>query len=210
MKIIKISALVLAALAVAAISFEGCQKGGKISALTVSPANPVIANGASVQFTTGATFSDGSVIPWTMVIWSSSNTGVATISNAAGSMGLASSGAAGTTTIYATGIGHPDIIGTATLTVTNTPLVTIRVTPANSVTAKGTTRQLTATGTFADGTTMNLTSSVIWSSSNADVASVSNAAGSIGLATSTAVGSITIIAVDPTANISASTTLTVI
>ena len=88
---------------------------------------------------------------------------VATISNAAGSNGLATSVSAGSTTITAA---SGSISGSTTLTVTPATLVSIEVTPANPSIAKGTSKQFTATGTYSDNTTQNLTTAVTWSSSN--------------------------------------------
>jgi hypothetical protein len=82
-------------------------------------------------------------------------------------------------------------------------LVSILVTPANASIVVGTTQQFTATGSYSDNTTKNITSSVTWSSSNTGVATISNT----GLATSIAAGSTTIKAA--LASISGSTTLTV-
>ena len=77
---------------------------------------------------------------------------------------------------------------------TQTASVLINVTPAqlqsitinavkNSI-AKGTTDQFTATGTFSDGSTQDLTHSVVWSSSNPTVS-----IDATGLATGSAIGS---------------------
>ena len=86
-------------------------------------------------------------------------------------------------------------------------LVSIAVTPINPSIVLGTTEQFTATGTYSDNSTRNLTTSVIWSSSAGSVATISNAAGSNGKATSVAAGTTTITATS--GNISGSTTLTV-
>ena len=48
-------------------------------------------------------------------------------------------------------------------------LVSIAVTPANPSIGKGATQQFTATGTYSDSSTQNLTSSVTWSSTNTAV-----------------------------------------
>jgi hypothetical protein len=48
---------------------------------------------------------------------------------------------------------------------------------------KGTTQALVATGTYSDGSTLNLSSAVTWSSGNTAVATVSNTPGSYGLVT---------------------------
>src|SRR5204862_4513075 len=54
-------------------------------------------------------------------------------------------------------------------------LVSIAVTPANPSVAKGTTQAFTATGTFSDGSTQNLTNSVGWSTSSISVAPINSA-----------------------------------
>jgi uncharacterized protein YjdB len=138
------------------------------------------------------------------VTWSSSDTGVATISNAAGSNGLVTAVAAGSTTITATSGG---ISKSRTLTVTAASLTSIAVIPVDSSIAIGALMQFTATGTYSDNTTQDLTTSATWSSSDTSVATISNAAGSIGLATAVFAGSTTITAVS--GSVSGSTTLTV-
>jgi 6-phosphogluconolactonase (cycloisomerase 2 family) len=55
-------------------------------------------------------------------------------------------------------------------------LTAVQVTPANQSVVRGTGQQFTATGTFSDGSTQDLTSTVSWSVSNAAVVSV-NASG---------------------------------
>jgi trimeric autotransporter adhesin len=173
--------------------------------IDVTPPNPSIANGTHQQFAATGIYSDGTTQDLTgTVTWSSSNTSVATISNAAGSRGLAASVAAGSTTIQAT---SGSISGYAALTITPATLVSIAITPPNPSIARGTTQQFAATGTYSDGTTQDLTGAVTWSSSNTSVATISNAAGSKGLATSVAAGSTTIKAAS--GSISGSTTLTI-
>src|ERR1700684_554126 len=51
-------------------------------------------------------------------------------------------------------------------------LSSISVTSTNLTIAAGTTEQFTATGNYADGSTKNLTASVIWSSQNPNVATI--------------------------------------
>ncbi|MBF0557905.1 MAG: Ig-like domain-containing protein [Nitrospirae bacterium] len=173
--------------------------------IAVSPANPSIGVASTKQFTATGTYSDGSTQNLTTsVTWTSALTSVATVSNVSGSNGLATSVAAGTTTISATsGI----ISGTATLTVTAATLSFISVTPTSPSIVLGTTQQFTATGTNTDGSVQNLTASVSWSSSSASVATISNASGSNGKATSVAAGSTTITAT--LGSVSGSSTLTV-
>jgi hypothetical protein len=91
-------------------------------------------------------------------------------------------------------------------------LVSIAVTPANPTVVVGQRQQFTATGTFSDNSQKDLTSSVTWSSTNGDVASIVNTPGVAGTgnATALAAGSTTITATDPpSVQVSGSTTLTV-
>jgi len=71
-------------------------------------------------------------------------------------------------------------------------LTSITVTPSGASAAPGTTTQFTAAGSFSDGSFQDLTTLVVWSSSNGGVASVSNTEGSKGVATSLAAGTATI------------------
>jgi hypothetical protein len=177
--------------------------------IEVTPARASVALGYGQQFTATGIFSDNTTQDLTAtVVWSSSATAVATVSNAAGSQGLASSGAVGSTAIAATDPGGT-IVGSANLAVTAAALVSIDVTPANPSVALGYGQQFTATGTFSDNTTQDLTAAVTWSSSSTATATISNVSGSSGFATSAGVGTATISAIDAGTGITGSTTLTV-
>jgi hypothetical protein len=156
----------------------------ELVSIEVSPANPSIARGTSQQFIAMGIYADFTTQDLTSsVTWTSSNTGIATISNAAGLKGLATSSTIGATMITATfGL----ISGHTTLTVTAATLVSIVVTPANPSIASGTSQQFIATGIFTAGPAQNLTTSVTWTSSNTGIATISNAVGFNGLATSSA------------------------
>jgi uncharacterized protein YjdB len=167
------------------------------TSISLTPANPVISVAATQQFTATAKFSDGTTQDiTTLAIWSSSNTIVAVINSG----GLAVALAAGTTTITATSGGFS---GSTTLTVTSATLSSIAITPADPGILSGATQQFTATGTFSDGTTQDITAQVTWSSLNPYVAAVD----SNGLATALAAGTTIITATSGT--LSGSTTLTV-
>jgi alpha-tubulin suppressor-like RCC1 family protein len=178
-----------------------------LTALSVSPPAATIANGLTQQFTATGIFSDGSHQDVTSVETWSVTSGTATISNAAGSAGLATSNGVGTSTIQVFDAAR-GVTGTATLIVTAATVVSIGVTPAAKSIPLGTSQQFAATGVFTDHTTEDLTQAVTWSTSNGD-ASVSNAAGSKGLATATGVGTATVTATYAPAMVSGSTTLTV-
>src|SRR5882762_6026257 len=86
--------------------------------ISVTPANPTIAVGALQHFKATAKFKGGATADVTaLVLWQSSATKVATISNTIGSKGLATGKSAGTTTIRASLLG---LVGSTSLTVTNT------------------------------------------------------------------------------------------
>lgn len=166
-----------------------------------------MANGTAQRFIATAIFTDGTTLNWTSAVsWSSSNTGVATVDNAVGLNGRVTSIAAGTTIITATDLTN-NLSGSATVTVINAVLIT--VTPDKQSIAKGTTQKFTATETFADGTTIDLTTLAFWSSSDPGVALISNETGSHGLATAVAAGTTSITATDLITNITGTSTLTV-
>jgi hypothetical protein len=73
-----------------------------LQSIAITPANPSIAVGTSQHFLATGTFSDGSTSPLASVIWSSSNPGVAPVSNDATNKGTAVAVAAGSTSITAT------------------------------------------------------------------------------------------------------------
>ena len=153
-----------------------------LQTIQVTPAVTSIAAGLSQQFTATGKYSDNSTKDLTnSVAWSSSNTSTATISNT----GMASSKAQGSATIIAT---YSGVSGDATLTVTAPALTQLTVSPASASLALGTGLQLTAIGTYTDGSTQNLTNSATWNSSNTSTASVS----SNGMVTSNAQGPATI------------------
>lgn len=180
-----------------------------LTSITITPVNPSIARGTTQTFTATGNYGDGSTQDLSSVVtWSSSDTQVATLSNVPGSSGLATSHAVGSTTVTAIDP-TSGIEASTSLTVTAAVLSSLNITPTDPSISTATTQQCVATGVYTDGATQNLTSSVTWSSSNLAAATVSNAAGSNGLATSIAVGTSTISATDPLTGIAATTTLTV-
>ncbi len=88
-----------------------------LKSITVTPANPSIEIGASQQFTATGTYNNGSAQNLTSsVTWSSSSAGVATISDASGSQGLARAVGIGSATITAV---SGSVKGSTTMTVPN-------------------------------------------------------------------------------------------
>ena len=166
-------------------------------AINPSPASIIVGN--TQQFTATATFSDGSTSDVsTSVTWQSNNAAV-TIS----ATGLATAASVGSAQITATsgGITSPP----ATVTVTN-PLVSIAVTPPAPSIIINTTQQFTATGTYTDGSTADITTQVTWNSATPSVATI---IANTGLATGVGAGTSAITATLGSI-VSPSDTLTVI
>lgn len=158
----------------------------KLVGIAILPSNPRIEAHTFVKFTAVGTFSDGSTGGnLAGVSWKSSTPKVASMR----SSGTAFGKKTGSATITASASG---LKGTTTLTVSNGTLVSVAITPANPTVSNGSTQQFTATGTFSDSTTQDITSNVHWSSSHASVATIANAPSTAGLATTAGVGTTTI------------------
>ncbi len=162
--------------------------------ISTSPTTTSIAKGTSKQFTASGTLVDNTPLDLTTwATWTSSVPRVATISNTAGSKGLVTSLATGTTLITAS---FDSVVSSpvSTLVVTQATLESLVIAPTSTSTALGKTQQFTARGTFTDASIQDITASVTWASSNEAVALISDVTGSKGLATSKAVGTTTITA----------------
>jgi hypothetical protein len=174
-----------------------------LTSITITPSNPSIANGSTLQLTATGTFSDGSTQNLTtQVSWTSSSDTMATVNNT-NSLGLVTATGVGSATITAT---YAGVSGTTTVTVTAAVLTSITITPSNPSIANGATIQLTAMGTYSDGSTQDLTTQVSWTSSSDTMATVNNTI-SPGLVTATGVGSATITAT--LSGVSGATTVTI-
>src|SRR5207302_1337428 len=158
---------------VAATSHPG-EKSDTASVAVVCPPPAV----ASVDVTPPS----ASVQAGQTVTWSSSTTGVATVSNS----GIVCGVTPGTATITATSEGKS---GTSSVTVTTVPVATVEVTPPSASVQAGQTVQLAATPKDANGAPLS-GRTVTWSSSNTAVAAVSNS----GLVSGVTAGSATITA----------------
>src|SRR5271157_1356156 len=154
--------------------------------ITVSSTQYALPLGTTAQLTATGNYSDGSQQPLTnsSVQWSSSSPQTISISNA----GLATAVAIGSATASAS---SGAISGSAQLSVSPAQLSGIEVSPQNPLVPMGQQQQMTATGSYTDGTKSDLTRSVTWNSDNPQVATVDNS----GVAFAVNVG---------TANISAS------
>jgi len=137
-----------------------------VASVAVSPSTKSLIVGATVQLTAVALDASGNALAGRSISWSSSNTGIATVS----ASGLVTAIAVGgPVTITATSEGKS---GTATVDVAPVPVASVTVTPASPTIVIGATVQLTAKTVDADGNTLT-GRSVTWSSSNSATASVS-------------------------------------
>ncbi|PKA17174.1 beta strand repeat-containing protein [Leptospira haakeii] len=177
-----------------------------LDSISITPTNSSLAKGYTTPFTANGVYSDATTLDITaQVTWASSNTSSSTISNANGNQGVATAVAVGTSTISAT-LGS--VSASTNFTVTAAVLVSIAVSPTNSNVYTTQTKDFTATGTYSDSTTQNLTTSVTWASSDTSKATISNAVGTEGKATGVAAGTITISATS--GSVSGNTQLTVV
>jgi hypothetical protein len=155
--------------------------------ITITPATATIPSQIATQFSATGTFQDNSVQNLTnAATWTSAPASVATVSDA-NSKGLATGVSPGSATLTAVFAG---IVGTASIHVTSATLNSITISPGSASISLGNSQQFSATGNFSDGTTVNLTNQVAWSSSNANVAVI----GSNGSAISAGAGTTTITA----------------
>ncbi len=172
-------------------------------AVTPNPLALVLGLDASLVAT--GTYQNGTTqILTAQVAWTVADPTIASVSNAAGTAGLVASLAVGSTTVTATLSG---ISGKAAITVAQAKLISIAVAPTSANISAGTKQPFTASGTYDNGATPDLTTQVTWTSSDITVAQVSNAAGSNGVATSLVAGTSTITA--SLDGVSGSATLTV-
>jgi trimeric autotransporter adhesin len=166
-----------------------------LQSIALNPATPNLAPGLTMPFTAAGTYSDTTTHDLTSsAAWSTGSTAIASITSA----GLLSAVTGGSTTVTAA-LGS--VQGSTTLAV-KPSLVSLQVTPANPSAHVGGTQAFTATGTFSDGSTQNLTSSVTWTSSSSVATIARN-----GTATVVSAGQTTITAM--AGSVTATTLLTV-
>jgi uncharacterized protein YjdB len=162
----------------------------------IAPPNASIAKGAKLQLSATGFFDNGVKEALDAVVWQASPPDVATVSSQGEVNGLGE-GVAQVSAVY-----H-GVTGNTSITVGPPALVSIAVTPSPSSLPVGESEQLTATGTYTDGSTQDLTQTATWSSSES-TAGVSPA----GATVAKAVGTATISATSGTVTGTASLTVT--
>ena len=149
-----------------------------VANVVVSPSSATMTVGQKATLTAEPQDAAGNALPGRTVTWSSSNGNVATVS-ATGEVTAVAPGAA---TITATSEGRS---GTATISVSQVPVASVRVTPATLEVNAGRTGQLVAEPLDAAGNALP-GRVVVWTSTNESVATVDDAGVVTGVAAGTA------------------------
>ncbi|HET9791673.1 MAG TPA: Ig-like domain-containing protein, partial [Candidatus Angelobacter sp.] len=135
----------------------------------MSPQTSAVAAGLTQQFTATGSFSDGTSKPITSVTWSSSDTTLATVS----STGLATTLKQGSVNISAS---SGTVKGNTSLVIGPAQAKGLVISPAtpNIILGAAATTQLSALVTFTDSSTVDVSATATWSSSNPTVATVNS------------------------------------
>lgn len=164
-----------------------------VSTLTLSPGSVTMTSGATTQVTATAKDVNGAVLVGRAVVWTSSNPLVATVTQT----GLVTGILVGSTTITATSEG---VSASIPVTIAAKPVASVQLNSLNGFCA-GTSLQLTATPRDIDGNIIT-GKAVVWTATNASVATVSPTGLLVGLTVGTTTVTATIDGVSTSATIS--------
>ena len=154
-----------------------------LSGLSVTPNAASIAATSTVTLHAMGSYSDGSSKDLSSsATWTSSNSNVATVSTSGVVTGVAS----GTASITAKSGTFTSSVAITVSGGASVTLTAIAISPASPTIRINTTQQLTATGSYSDGSSRDLTSLVTWSSSTIANATVDAAGLVSGIAAGTA------------------------
>jgi|GEM_PF-2734922 len=138
--------------------------------IRVMPPYPTIGVGGTQTFIATAKYSDGSSVDVTsQAVWSSATPTVATVSG-----GVATGVSVGTANITATFGGMSDTRPLEVTAVATKTVTSINVTATSTTVSGGGTLQMTATATYSDLTTADVTSQAAWQTSDVTLATVSS------------------------------------
>ncbi len=151
-----------------------------VVSVVVSPSTRTLTAGSTAALTATLTDANGAVVTGRTIVWSSTNSSIATV-NASGTVTAVASGSA---SITATVDG---VSGSSAITVTAAPVASVSISPNSRTLDVGGTVALTATVTDVNGAAVT-GRTIAWTSSNTNVATV-NASGTV---TAVAPGSTTI------------------
>jgi trimeric autotransporter adhesin len=177
-----------------------------LTGITITPSPVTVAYGASTQLRATGTYSNGTTQDITATVnWSTSAPAIAPVSQ-----GVVSGLSAGAAVVTATLGG---VSAAVNVTVTAAPLrsLTVTIVTPSTIDVGGTT-SARAVGTFADGSSSDVTEQCAWSTADAAIATVSNTSGARGAITGTGAGvtaiSATLQGVSGRANVTVRTPIT--
>ena len=157
-----------------------------LTSIAIAPASPSLIVGTSQSLSAVGTFNDGSIRTLHPVWWASATPEIAQVTT---NTGVISAANIGTTTVS---VQLGSLSGSTTVTVPS--LVSITVSPSDPSLPLGAIQQLTASGTFSDGNTRDITNMVSWNSSDGTIVSVVNTLNVQGMGVAIGAGSATITA----------------
>lgn len=156
-----------------------------LTGIAIMPEAPTVPAGVTITVSVIATYNNLTTVEVaTQAAWVSDAPSIATVTGR-----VLTAFTTGETTITAT---YMSQVSRMRVVVTDPVLRSIDVVPANASVLVGATRQFTASGFFSDASRRDITGRVTWASSATAVATISNAAGSQGLAAGLAEGETTI------------------
>jgi hypothetical protein len=155
----------------------------QLQSITITPANSSVLSIAQTSFTATGHYSDGTNTDITSIAdWTSSPPAIASII-VTNEEAIATTLTEGRTTIGAT---LDEISASTPLQVTGGNLTTIALKPLNPTMAVGTTQRISATGSFSNNTTRDITGRVTWEVVNSATATVEPASGNLAWLTAVA------------------------
>lgn len=169
----------------------------EIVEISATPSPIALVKGLTTNLMVMATFSNGATSDiTTSSTYKSSANAIATVSNDPGTEGQVRGANTGTTKITAT---YGSFSVMVNVTVTAAQLLSLTISPPNPSVALGRTQQFVGTGAYTDGSQKDLTQQLLWSADYStegytDVAWMATSAGTRGIAHTTGLGVIKIIA----------------
>ncbi len=137
----------------------------ELVSVDIEPISPSVAAGLTVQFSLSGEYTDGTRKPLPNATWTSGNTSVAVVDL----NGLATTLIEGASNITGSFGGKSDA---TTLTVTAAQVESVQLTPANTIEPAGNKVNYQLQAYFSDGSSQDVTSQAVWTSSAPDLVSI--------------------------------------
>jgi len=184
-------------------------KGQHLLSISISPANPSVALGKTIQLHATGKYSDGSTKDLTNgLTWTAENPHIISAEKIKGWKGKVASFSEGSSVITATDP-KSGVSGKTLLTVTPPRLMSVSITPTSPIIPRGDTVRLTANGSFTDGSTKNVTGRLNWTTENSRIAVAHTEPELRGQIKGAAEGETVVSAMDPGSGVSGKAGITV-